>query len=130
MAGIIKEEDMYVELNGFLRRGIIETEEFDIIEKIVNQVVHHEQLITYFSSGKTVLTEREILTEDKQILIPDRLIFNDRNEVVIIDYKTGSPDKKHHEQINNYGIVLERMDYVILEKLLVYIDNEIKVIKV
>ncbi len=130
MAGIIEADDMYRELKSYFRKGIIEKEEFDQIEKLVHEIVNHEQLITYFRSGKTVLTEREIVTENKQILIPDRLVFNDKNEVVIIDYKTGKPDKKHHEQIKNYGRVLESMDCLVLEKLLVYIDNEIKVIKI
>ena len=130
MAGIIVEDDICRELNSFFRRGIIEKKQFDQIEKLVNEIVRHEQLKTYFRSGKTVYTEREIITEDNQIIIPDRLIFSDINEVVIIDYKTGKPDKKHDKQINNYGRALERMNCIVLEKLLVYIDNEINVIKV
>ena len=130
MAEIITDDDMDRALNSFFRKGIIEIEEFDHVEKLVDEIVHHEQLITYFRSGKIILTEREIITKDKQILIPDRLIFNGGNEVVIIDYKTGKPDKKHHEQINNYGRALESMNCVVSEKILVYIGIEIKVIKV
>ena len=117
-------------MNNFFRRGVIKKEEFDQIEKLVNEIVYHEQLKTYFSQGITVFTEREIITEDKQILIPDRLIFTRKNEVVIIDYKTGKPDKKHQTQIKKYGSTLESMGCEVLNKLLVYIDNEIKVIKV
>jgi RecB family exonuclease len=92
--------------------------------------VKHEQLKTYFRLGKTVFTEREIITKDKQILIPDRLIFNTVNEVTIIDYKTGKPDKKHQVQIIHYGHALESMNYVVVKKILVYIDKEITVIEV
>ena len=128
MAGIIVEDDMFRELNSFFRRGIVEKNAFDQIKKLVYEIVHHKQLKSYFRSEITVYTEREIVTEDKQILIPDRLVFNDNNEVVIIDYKTGKPDIKHQEQINKYGRVLESMNCIVLEKLLVYIDNEISVI--
>jgi len=130
MSGIISANDISKEVISFFRRGIIKKEELEQIEILISNIVHHEELKAYFRSGKTVFTEREIITKDKQILIPDRLIFNDKNEVVIIDYKTGKPDKKHHEQINQYGRVLETMNCVVLEKILVYIDNEITIIKV
>ncbi len=130
MARIINVNDISKEVKRFYSKGIIKKEELDQIEKLIDKIVHHEELKTYFRSGKTVFTEREIITKDKQILIPDRLVFNEKNEVIIIDYKTGKPDKKHHEQIKQYGLVLETMNYIVSEKILVYIDNEIIVIKV
>jgi RecB family exonuclease len=130
MASIINVNDISKEVNRFYNKGLIKKEELDQIEKLIDKIVHHEELKTYFRSGKTVFTEREIITKDKQILIPDRLVFNDKNEVIIIDYKTGKPDKKHHEQIKRYGRVLETMNYIVSERILVYIDNEITVIKV
>jgi len=63
------------------------------------------------------------------ILIPDRLIF-DNNKVTIIDYKTGKPEIKHRHQIEKYALVLQKMNFDVYEKLLVYIDDEIEVIKV
>jgi CRISPR/Cas system-associated exonuclease Cas4 (RecB family) len=51
------------------------------------------------------------------------------NQVVIIDYKTGLPNQNHQLQIDNYALVLQKMKFEVIEKVLVYIDNEIQVIK-
>jgi len=59
-------------------------------------------------------------------VIPDRLVIKD-NKVIIIDYKTGKPDKKYHDQISNYAKTLENLNYLIEKKLLVYINSEISV---
>ena len=66
------------------------------------------------------------MTIDKKIVIPDRLIFRN-NEVTIIDYKTGKPDKKHRQQILKYAEALKNLNYSIDKKLLVYINEDILV---
>jgi len=73
-----------------------------------------------------VYTEQEIVTSEKNIIIPDRLVINNNN-VTIIDYKTGNPDKKYHEQLNKYAKTLENLNYVIEKKILVYINSKISV---
>ena len=70
------------------------------------------------------MNEREILTEDKRILIPDRLVF-DEKRVTIIDYKTGLPNKNHHQQLRNYSKSLYEMGYLISKMILVYMNDEI-----
>jgi len=55
------------------------------------------------------------------------LVFNKNNEVTIIDYKTGTPLKKHHQQVLKYEQVLKSMNFKVLKKLLIYIDETILV---
>lgn len=59
---------------------------------------------------------------------PDRFVVID-GRATIIDYKTGRPEREHHEQINQYATILERMGYSNIEKILVYIGDEISVEK-
>jgi len=54
----------------------------------------------------------------------------DKNKVTIIDYKTGKPENKHKQQIIGYAAALEKMNFEIGEKLLVYIDNRIEVFSI
>ena len=74
-----------------------------------------------------IITEREILTDSGQVVIPDRLVL--KRKVHIIDYKTGKPSKNHQLQIDNYALVLQKMNFEVQDKILVYIDEEITVIK-
>ncbi|PHQ56042.1 MAG: DNA helicase UvrD [Lutibacter sp.] len=110
----------------YVYKGTISNNEQKELKAVLNEIVNHQQLFTYFEQNNQVFNEQEIVTSDKKIIIPDRLILHGKN-VTIIDYKTGVSDKKHHQQINNYAKVLENLDYSIEKKLLVYINNEIVV---
>ncbi|MDG1504201.1 MAG: PD-(D/E)XK nuclease family protein, partial [Flavicella sp.] len=81
----------------------------------------------YFQGDKTVFTEREILTKDEKVLIPDRLVF-DGQEAVVIDYKTGSYLEKHTLQIQSYAALLTEMGFCVSQQFLVYLGEEIKVL--
>ena len=129
MAKINSELDVKKTINKFITRGLLAKNEQNKIEKIILEIINHQLLKPYFQQDNIVFNEREILTEDKLILIPDRLIF-DNNKVTIIDYKTGKPEIKHRHQIEKYALVLQKMNFDVYEKLLVYIDDEIEVIKV
>jgi RecB family exonuclease len=50
-----------------------------------------------------------------------------KNEVTIIDYKTGSPDKKHVQQLQTYRDALESMDFTVLKKILIYLNEPIEI---
>lgn len=113
-------------VNQYLFKGIITSNSYDAVILIVTKIVTHEKLAHYFNQNNKVFNEREILTSDKKIVIPDRLVFKN-NKVTIIDYKTGKPEKKHIQQVNEYAQVLESLQYQIAEKLLVYINEEITV---
>lgn len=129
MAVINSELDIKKAMNRFINRGFIAKNEQNKIEKIILEIINHQLLKPYFQQDNIVFNEREILSEDKLILIPDRLVF-DNNKVTIIDYKTGKPEKKHRHQIEKYALVLQKMNFEVFEKLLVYIDDKIEVIKV
>ena len=93
---------------------------------VLNQVVNHPQLEKYFDQNKEVFNEREILTANKTIIIPDRLVF-EANKVTIIDYKTGQASEKYTQQLNWYAQVLRDLNYLVDKKLLIYINKEITI---
>jgi len=124
LSKIKTENDIEEVMNQYLFRGEITVEEQNTIDVILKKVINHQQLSHYFEQNNVVFTEREILTLDKQIVIPDRLIFSENN-VTIIDYKTGKPEEKHRHQINSYALALENLNYWVEKKLLVYITDEI-----
>ena len=117
-------------VNQYHQQGFINTEQLEYILKSVNTIVNHKDLNSYFSEEVTVFNEREIVDFDNQIIIPDRLVVNSKNEAIIIDYKTGAPSNEHHQQLLKYGIVLESMRFNVSRKLLVYINDKIDVVEV
>ncbi len=129
LSKIISEKDIENVVLQSANKGLLGEGEIKKVEKMIRDLVTHKQLEPYFDANKIVFTEREIMTKDKQVLIPDRLVFEDKN-VVIIDYKTGKPEKKHQQQISTYATILKEMDFEVSQKLLVYIDEKIEVLSV
>lgn len=129
MSKIISADDVGQVLQNYLEYGLITMEEEENLKKVIFQIIENEQLKSYFAIGKKVYTERELLNDEKEILIPDRLFFNGK-KVTIIDYKTGKKDKKHEVQIQKYADCLNKIGYEVQDQILVYVQNELEVINI
>jgi ATP-dependent exoDNAse (exonuclease V) beta subunit len=130
LANIKTRDDIDEIIETYIIRGIIANTQADDIKKILTNVIRHPELENYYQQNITVFNEREILGITGEIIIPDRMIINDNNEAIIIDYKTGRPDKKYHDQLNNYGSIIEQLGYKVIKKLLVYLGENVVIDKV
>ena len=130
MSKIITADDVVGVVGQYIQRGFISKAGALEIQKIISKIVTHTQLVAFFKKDVTVFNEREIVDVDNQIIIPDRLVLNAKKEAIIIDYKTGEPSKRHHQQLLKYAQVLKTMDFKVIQKLLVYINEEIGVVEV
>ena len=112
------------------QKGFIDEEQMKSIKLEMSAIVNHPKLTAYYAEDAVVFNEREIVDVDNQVIIPDRLVFNHKNQVAIIDYKTGHPSNEHHQQLLKYERVLKSMGFKIDKKLLVYIYDKIDVVEV
>ena len=127
LSKIVSYKDIEKVVGQYLDQGMFTVENIDEIKRVIGAVVQHPKLKKYYTEAAVVYNERGITTENDRVIIPDRLVFTSKNEVVIIDYKTGSPSKKYHQQLMQYENVLKTMGFVVLKKLLIYIGDEIKI---
>lgn len=130
LSHIKTEVDVEDAIQHYYTTGFIQKDQLGKIEQMIDQVVKHPDLTPYFQQNNTVLNEREILTETGEVIIPDRLVINSAKEAVIIDYKTGKSDKKHHQQLENYAVTIQQLGFAVKKKLLVYISDSVKIEKV
>ena len=130
MANIYTYNDIEEVVLLFKNKGLINDEQSKYLQNQIEKVVEHVDVKEYFLANSTVYNEREIVDVDNQIIIPDRLVFNQYNEVSIIDYKTGKPLSSHHQQLMKYERVLKSMGFKINKKILIYINDKIDVIEV
>lgn len=91
---------------------------------IILLIVNHPKLKEYYNSDLLSYNEREIIQKNNNNLRPDRIVFNKKNEVIIIDYKTGTKNIFHEKQLNKYGQAIRKMGYKVVKKLLIYIEND------
>ena len=62
----------------------------------------------FYNDVIKVYNEQSILIPESSALRPDKIIER-TDDVIVIDFKTGSSLKSHHEQIWNYKSVLEEI---------------------
>ena len=117
--------DIQMVLNTAMDEGLISQVQSKELCQIMESVVFHPQLKSYFSTDVEVYNEREIMTSTGQIIIPDRLVITQAKCAVIIDYKTGVYYDKHQQQLENYASIIKHMGYKIDKKILVYIQPEL-----
>lgn len=102
------------------------TDQTEIIEKIT-EIVQHPDLHPFFNPKNIIYTERVILHKSFQNIKPDRVALN-KNIAYIIDYKTGEEHPKYIKQIEEYALAIEEMGYKVAKKVLLYIQDHLKVI--
>jgi len=124
---IITNRDVEKVVNQYVNQGLISLDSSGKIKRLIDEVIKHPKVAEYYTDNVVVYNEREITREDNQVVIPDRLVFNSKNEVTIIDYKTGAASKSHHQQVFQYEHVLKSMGFKVLKKLLIYINDEIRI---
>ena len=99
------------------------------LEQKILQIVNHPDVKRYYDGDLVYFNEREIISKTGFVLVPDRLVFLNDSEVVIIDYKTGRENDSHKIQLNKYKSVLEEMNFKVAEKILIYVSEKIKIYK-
>ena len=124
MGMINTEEDVDHALNEIVRLGDLSNSEVEPIRNVIVEIVRHPDLQPYFKDGNLVKNEKDIIAENGTLLRPDRVVIQDRRATVI-DYKTGQRKADHASQINRYGKALEEMGYLVENKIVVYINDDI-----
>ena len=126
LSKIYSDSDIDEVTNQYLYKGLINNKTYKKVVNTLKAIVNHPKLKPYFLNNykNNIYNEREFVTNEGQILIPDRLIINNK-KVTIIDYKTGLPNPKHHQQILTYAKTLEALKLSVNKMLLVYIKDEI-----
>jgi ATP-dependent exoDNAse (exonuclease V) beta subunit len=109
-----------------VRQGTIAFKDKEAVTKSLLSVVHHQELIEYFSSNYEVKTEQAIFSKTEGLLRPDRINIRD-NQIILIDYKTGKDNTKYIHQLNQYTKALEEMNFSVVKKILVFINKSVSI---
>lgn len=108
------------------REGRFQEDEYSSIEKLIQEVISHPQLLTAFDSESIIWIERDIMLPNGTIIRPDRVVITN-DQALLIDFKTGSPQKKDEIQIVSYADTLTDMGYTVVARHLVYIGSTLEV---
>jgi len=120
LAQINVPEDVAEILNNCESDGIITREEKADIAYTLDRFLTQPEVSKYFAQGLNVKTEPEILLPGGKTYRPDRIVFLDR-ETIVIDFKTGKAEDSHKEQVLYYIKLMKEMGYTNMKGVLLYI---------
>lgn len=111
-----------------LENGIITLSQKDAVLSIITQICLHPELSVFFDESNKILNEQIILRKNDAIVKPDRIVLNQQNQALLLDYKTGEPLAKHHKQVEVYEVALQDMGFKVVKKALVYIGETLEIV--
>ncbi|MDN3722987.1 UvrD-helicase domain-containing protein [Aequorivita sp. SDUM287046] len=124
MAKINVRSDAERVLSELSLRSIISPKEFEKLQKTIHQILNHPDLKELFNGSAKIYNERNIITKTGLVLRPDRINIDERNNAVIVDYKTGNVNIFHRDQLLEYANALSEMGFNVEETLLIYCHQE------
>lgn len=89
----------------------------------LHRITQHPIAQDWFDARWTVKNEAEISTAKGKLIRPDRVILKGQTAIVI-DYKTGNPSPKYHNQIAEYATYLKEMGYTDVKAYLYYFQTD------
>ncbi len=123
------QEDLDIVLKPNVADGTLDQASADWIRDRFNQMALHPLIALAFSSDAKVKTECEVLYQG-EVRRFDRYAELE-NVVYLIDYKTGKPNEKYNEQVQQYAKALKEMTDKEIRAYLVYLaEDTIEVEKV
>lgn len=122
-------EDKKTALKSLYDLGFITKEDQKKLEVTIDSILSHEKIYPYFTKEWEIKNEQEILLENGETYIPDRIAFSKTfDKVVIIDYKSGSYSVDDEKQVVDYAKTLSLMGYKNIEKMLIYTSENINIV--
>lgn len=123
LAGIKTRQDIENSVLQLINEGLItKSEEQEFIFKLHN-IIEDEKLNMFFNEDCTILNEAEIIAPDGKSYRPDRVVLHS-GKTDVLDFKTGKPVEKHHEQVRTYARLLQKMGHQEIRAWLVYLGHK------
>lgn len=109
--------------------GLLASSESQYVKRLILAIVNHQGLKSYYLPPARICNEASFADGEGRVNRVDRYVELD-GQHTIIEYKTGSPDKLHLEQLLRYKHFAERIEGTGINGLLVYLSDEPQVIVV
>ncbi|AWI27177.1 UvrD-helicase domain-containing protein [Flavobacterium pallidum] len=128
LSGIRTEEDVDTAIASAISDGLISKDKEAEIRNSIISIIEHPEINLYFSAGNKILNEQAIIRKEGTLIKPDRMVITPKNEVMLLDYKTGAHQPKYKLQLETYEQAIGKMGYRVIKKILVYIGDGVEVV--
>ncbi|MBR4266964.1 MAG: UvrD-helicase domain-containing protein [Bacteroidales bacterium] len=123
MSEIEYKEDVPVVLQEMRYQGRISDAQAKDLNDKLNECFENPEVARWFSHDwKEIIRERAVLTTEGNLRIPDRVVSNP-NETIIIDFKFGNNYDEYSAQVLEYAYWLDKMGYRNIKCYLFFVDK-------
>lgn len=123
MASIRTPKDVSAALSVLVEDGRVSVSETESLAAKIQNLLSKTELSPLYSEEKNIRNEADIQLSNGKWVRPDRVVFS-ADRAWVLDYKTGTELRKHHEQMATYKKAMLELGFKNVEGLLVYIDEE------
>jgi superfamily I DNA/RNA helicase len=133
------EIDSYID--SLYKEGQIELEFVVRLKADMKNIFKDEEYQKLFENSTAILSEQAIIADESTTIRPDKIIVKDlmildvlkakdsknndlRKKAIVIDYKTGMPNKKYIKQITQYTSTLKELGYIEVEGYIFYTSTQ------
>ncbi len=118
-----KEEDCLKEIKRLRLLLKINHAEEEMLDAKFRSIYSKPEISSILNCEGQILNEKTIVDSNGQIQRPDRMIVT-KDQLEIIDFKTGEHDEKHKEQLDSYAETMKDIGYSKIRKSILYFNNE------
>ncbi len=125
-------------IESLYKEGQIEHEFVVRLKADIKNIFKEEEYQKLFENSSEILSEQAIISGEFATIRPDKIIIKEiqdrkahdlktigeTQKAIVIDYKTGMPDKKHIKQINQYVFTLNELGYTEVEGYIFYTSTQ------
>lgn len=113
----------------YAQKNKLAQDDVEKITAIIEHLINHPTCKKFFDPQYKIMNECNLMFRG-EILRPDKIIFAEK-EVWIVDFKTGSENAKHKEQVSGYCNAITEMGYTNVKGYLLYLNtNNIDIVEV
>lgn len=121
METIKNEDDVENVLSEMISLGECDPTDRDRIRKTLQALFQKPEIVDWFSGSWAIMNEPGILVPGSGERRPDRFMTRG-NESVVVDYKTGTREQTHLQQVDGYLKLIRQMGYPDVKGYLLYLD--------
>lgn len=123
MAEIRYSRDIERVVDQFVFQGLIRAEDREEYIQKITRWTSLPEVSDWFSEAWQVKNEVPVLPKDGQLKRLDRVMIRGK-QAIILDYKSGKPEKSHQKQVQEYVRLVSAMGYESVKGYLFYMDAE------
>ena len=127
MSEIYSVKDVNLVLNKYYELGEISRGKKEKLKEIIFKITENKETVEFYNHKYKSFNEREIIENNGKSFIPDRIVFLNDKDIILIDYKTGTKKSKYINQLKDYEFKLHKIGLNTIKKIIIYVSDDIKI---